>query len=264
MRIYLFFTFCLLLGNSGAAQELVGPDRLLPGTLASFEIVPAQEASWHIVSPSLESETCQVDTGLSKLYFASPEQGRYSLIAGIVVDGRPILLTKTFINGGYDVAPLPDPVPPVSSLETWIKTQIPALVKSKNLVSESRLVADCFNQIIRRIEEGNIQTVQNVRAQLQIMLTGTLALASPTAVTDWTVFLAALSRQLDKELGERINDLTEVKKVFQKVCGTMKLLELPESHSSLKTPLRESDAPNNRGTQNRSVQNRTFRNLLSN
>jgi len=99
MRTTLFFLCFLLFGINSTAQELICPDRTLLGTLASFEIVPAQEASWHIVTPSATVETYQADTGLAKLYFASPQRGRFTIIAGIVTDGKPQLLVKTFING---------------------------------------------------------------------------------------------------------------------------------------------------------------------
>ena len=262
MRTQLFLPFFLLFGTLCTAQELVGPDRTLPGTLASFEIVPEQEASWHIVPPTPHVGTYQIDRGLAKLYFASPEPGRYTVIAGIVVDGKPELLVKTFINGDGEIEPnpLPIPLPPVSSLETWIKTQLPVLVKSDNLASESQLVAECFEEIVQRIETENIRTVQNVRAQLQITLTGTLALASPTAVTDWMPFIAELSRQMEKELGDKITDLAEMQKAFQDVANAVKLLELPESIPVLSTPMQDIDHPNLRTP---GTQNRVFRNVLA-
>ena len=251
MRTQLFFTLFLLFGIHCHAQELVGPDRVPLGTLASFEITPAQEASWHIVTPSLDTETYQVDTGSAKLYFASPIPGNYTVIAGIIIDGKPQLLVKTFINGEEDAKPIP--VPPVSSLETWIKTQAPVLVKGKGFASESQLVAECFEQIVRRIDEGNIKTPQNAQTQLQITLTETLTLTSPTAVTDWMPFFAELSRRLETELGDNIDDLAAVKRVLQTVSGALK------SFSALRVPIQNIDTPNNRGTQSR-----IFRNVLSN
>lgn len=232
MRTLSLFTFFLLFGACCTAQELVGPDRTLPGTLASFEIVPEQAASWNIVTPSLDAGTYKVDTGLSTLYFASPERGRYTVIAGIVIDGKPTLLVKTFINGEEDT---PTPLPPVTSLEVWIKTQLPVLVKSKHLASESRLVAECFEQIVRQIDDSNIKTPQNAQTQLQIALTGSLALTSPTAVTDWMSFLAELSQHIEKELGDQSADLAEMKKTFQKVANAMKFLQPPEGSPNIRT-----------------------------
>ena len=219
MRIQLFLACCLFWGTFCTAQELIGPDRIFPGTLASFEVVPEQEASWHIVPPSLDTGTYQVDSGFAKLYFASPECGRYTVVAGIIVDGTPKLLVKTFTNGEAET------VLPVTSLETWVKAQLPVLVKSKNRASETRFVAECFEEIVRRIETKNIKTVQNAQAQLRITLTGALAQGSPTAVTDWIPFLTALSRQIEAELGESMNDLDAVKTALQTVANALKLPE---------------------------------------
>jgi hypothetical protein len=253
MRTSLFFLFLLLLGMHSAAQEIVGSNTIIPGTLASFEVVPAHEASWHIVPPSLETGTHQVDSGLSKLYFSSPEHGRFTIIAGIVVEGAPRLLIKTFINGAdAEVSVL---VPPISSMESWVRSQIPVLVKSGNLAAEVRLVAGRFEEIVRRIDEGNIQTASNAQAQIHIALTALLAQTSPTAITDWTPFLTELSRRLESELGEKINDLTEVTKVLRDIGNSMKALELPDGNS---VHLRTAVRPDNRGTQNR-----VFRNILA-
>jgi hypothetical protein len=237
MRAQLFFICFLLFGMNAAAQELIGTDQVLPGTLVSFEVVPAHEASWHIVPSSASSGIYQVDTSESKLYFASPVEGHYTVIAGIVVEGKPKLLVKTFFNGEEE---RPIPIPPISSLELWIKTQLPILVKSKNLVLEVGLVAGCFDEIVRRIEDENIKTVQNAQAQLQIALIAALAQTSPTAVNDWLPFLTELNPQLEKELDESITDLAEVKKVLRYVSGALKMLELPKSVS---VPLRPSKSP---------------------
>jgi len=276
MKTQSLLLFLLLFGINSAAQELAGPDRIQPGSLASFELVPAQEASWHIVTPLPSMETYQVDTGESKLYFASPQPGRYTVIAGIIHNGRPELLVKTFFNGEEDERPIPVPIPPVSSLEAWITIQLPVLVTSESLVSESRLVAECFEQIVQRIETENIRTVQNAQAQLQIALTGTLALASPTAVTDWTVFLAELSQRLETELGGKITDLAEVKKVLQSIAEAMQSFAMEsfeqpfEVPDDVRMPLPSIDNPNmdnpnmdNPNNRGQGTPNRVFRSLLT-
>ena len=253
MKTQLFFTLLLLLGITGASQKLTGADRALLGTLVLFEIVPAQEASWHTMSSSSDAGTYQVDTSLSKLYFASPQCGRSTIIARIVTEGKPRLFTKTFYNGEDDRLP---PTPPVSSPELWIISQTPDLVKSKNVVVESGLVAACFEEIIRRIDDGKIKTVQNAQAQLQITLTEKLALASLTAVTDWMPFLTELSHRLEQEFGDKIDDLTEVQKIFQQVHDALKSLEMPKRVSALKREIDQSKV--------RIPRLRPIRNLLSN
>ncbi len=264
MKTPLYTILIFLFGVTCVAQELVGPDRIATGTLASFEVVPSQEASWNIVSTETSVESYKIDTDSSKLYFASPTAGNYTVVAGVVVDGKPILLLKTFVNGDEDVtpnpSPKPTPKPPVTSLEVWVQTQTPILVKSKNLVAESQLVAGCFEQIVQRIADQNIRTAQNARTQLQITLTASLAQASPTAVTDWMPFLAELSRQLEKELGDKIDDLSQVNKMLQTVCDAMKTIEMPKSTAPVKTTTRGVDCPNCRTP---GTTGRTFRYLLS-
>jgi len=257
MKRYLPLFFLLLFSISVEAQELAGPERALPGNLVLFEITPPQEASWHIVAHSSGTVSYQIDSGLSKLYFASPEQGWYTVVAGIVADGFPELLVKTFFNGDEDDNRLPGPIRliPSSSLETWIKTQLPLLVQSRNLISETRLVAECFAAIVQRIEAENIRTVQNAQSQLQISITGSLALASPTAVTDWMPFLEQLSSRLEAEPGDQNADIDEVKKKLQKIAHALQSFELPGADRAV-LPAIENPAGRIQGTQNRSF--RTF------
>jgi hypothetical protein len=253
MRTSLFFILYLFLGIYSAAQELVGPDCISPGTLASFEIIPAQEAAWHIVPPSLNPGRYQVDSSLSKLYFASSERGRFTIVAGIIVNGKSVLLVKTFINDDKDEKPQP----PVSSLEAWVKQQLPVLVKSDNLASEVQLVAGRFEEIVRRIDEDNIKTASNAHAQLHMALTASLAQASSTAITDWTPFLMELSRRLEMELGDNMNDLIAIQKALRNVGSAMQSLELS---NTVRMPLSNLDSQSNR---EQGTQNRTFRTLLT-
>ena len=132
---------------------------------------------------------------------------------------------------------------------------MPVLVRSEHVASEVRLVGGCFEEIVSRIDAGNIKTAQNAWSQLQITVTGTLALASPTAVTDWTPFIKELSRQLEHELDNNINNLAEVKRTLQRVGDAMKTFAIPKDSLEWK---QEAALPNVRlqGT-------RPVRNLLS-
>ena len=146
-----------------------------------------------------------------------------SFIAGVTVDGKPKLLAKTFVNGEEEETVI-NP-----SLERWILSQVPVLVKSPNLASEVRLVAGCFDDIVRRIDGGTIKTSPNARSQLQMALTAALATASPTAVNDWTPLLEALSRQLEKEFSVKIDDLATVRQVLQRTAEALKAVEVPKA-----------------------------------
>ena len=212
-----------------SGQELTGPEKTVPGTLAVFEITPPQVADWTIMSVETTERVFQRDTSTKRLYFATPIPGTYHIVAAIIVDGKPQVLSKTLINGNDDkIEPHPGPVPkppvpplPEPTLGTWIQTQLPLLVKSGNLSAERVQVGKCFEQVAQKIESGTIKTAQNARAQLQIALTGALAMASNTALDDWHEFLTQLSRQMETELGKNINNVDAVKNVFKTVAGAI-------------------------------------------
>ncbi|MCL2120464.1 MAG: hypothetical protein FWH27_18785 [Planctomycetaceae bacterium] len=116
----------------------------------------------------------QTDTSTNRLYFATPQQGTYHIIAAIVMDGKPQVLVKTFVNGsGGEVKPLP-PIPPTPNtpLAEWVKTQLPLLVKSQNMAAERLLVAQCFEQTVQKIDNDTIKTAQNARTQRQFHFSG--------------------------------------------------------------------------------------------
>ena len=220
--LILAFLLGLCLTKLVTAQQIDGPEQAQAGTLATFEILPPQVADWTITSVETTERVFQTDTSTNRLYFATPQCGTYHIVAAIVVDGKPQVLAKTFFNGsGDEIKPLP-PVPPVpplppTPLAEWVKTQLPVLVKSQNMATERLLVAQCFEQIIQKIDNDTIKTAQNARTQLQIALTMTLAFASDTAIDDWQAFLTALSQKMTGELGDKVNDIAAVKGVFQTV-----------------------------------------------
>ena len=248
---YLILMLAFLLGvclsQWIAAQQITGPNQAQAGTLVIFEITPSQAADWTITSVETTERFFQTDTSTNRLYFATPQQGTYHIIAAIVVDGKPLVLTKTFVNGnGGDIQPQPPgpnppvPQPPVTPLAEWVKAQLPLLVKSPN-ATECQLVAQCFEQTVQKIDNGTIKTAQNARTQLQIALTMTLAFASDSAIEDWQPFLTTLSQQMANELGDKVNDIDAVKKVFKTVAGTMTRVELEKMKA---TPNSTPQLPN--------------------
>ena len=228
----LFYTILfLLLGVNLVAQEIAGPERVTPGLLATFA-APSDmgDASWCLI-PN-EPEGCfQVDTSSQKLYFASPVEGRYTIMAAMIVDGKPILVSKTFTNANDDAKPTPTPTPP-DSLESWIKTNLPELVKSSNLAKERELIANCFEQTATKIGV-TIKTPQNAQTQLRLAIVSSLAKSSRTAINDWQLFLEQLSERLTKEFGTKINDTSEIKRIFNAVANAVRepkqMTLLPES-----------------------------------
>ena len=214
----LWIVFILLCFGSVplVAQELKGPTQIVPGTLAVFEISPPQIASWIVTPSDSGNTTFAVDSASARMYFATSNKGTYTIVAAIINDERPHQLTATLINdSGEPDPPEPGPTPvPNTGLAQWLAKEIPALVKSKNIEAEKVLIAGCFKRISESIDQGVIQTAGNARTQLQISLTGALAKASQTAVTDWQEFLVALSKKMEEQLGDKIDSIQDVKKLF--------------------------------------------------
>jgi hypothetical protein len=235
----LMLVFLLGLGLSKlvtAQSQITGPEQAQAGKLVTFEITPSQVADWTITSVETTEQIFQTDTSTKRLYFATPQQGTYHIVAAIVVDDKPMVLAKTFTNGSDgDIKPLPPgpnpPVPPFppAPLAEWIKTQLPLLVKSQNAAKEKQLIAQCFEQTVQKIENDTIKTAQNARTQLQIALTMTLAFAADTAIDDWQPFLTALSQQMASELGNKVNDIGAVKAMFKTVVDAMTSVEFPKA-----------------------------------
>ena len=213
------------LGNvPGFSQELRGPEEIPPGTLAVFEMTPPQETSWCLFTGDGRKAELLVDTASHRIYFASPEPGVFTVVAATVADGKPLLYHKTFRNGKGENQPAPAPKPtpdPPDSLETWIKTNLPVLVKSTNLAKERELIANCFEQTAAKIG-ATIKTPQNAQTQIRLVIVSSLAKSSRTAVDDWQLFLEQLGEQLTNELDTKINDLNEIKRFFNIIANAIR------------------------------------------
>ena len=239
MKTLLFSILTLLFAVDCVGQELTGPENVTLGSLAVFETLDGgSDTSWCLI-PNEPAGCFQIDTSSTKFYFASPVEGRYTIIAATVIDGKPLLISKTFTNGKENVKPSPGPEPPPTptpdppdSLESWIKTNIPELVKSLNIAKERELIANCFEQIAAKIG-ATIKTSQNAQTQLRIAIVSSLTKSSRTAVNDWQTFLERLGEELTKELGQKINDPNEIKRVFNVVANALRepkpMALLPES-----------------------------------
>ena len=239
MKTLLYIILLFSLSINLAAQEIAGPERVTPGSLATFTAPSEMDgASWCLI-PNEPQGCFQVDSSSQKIYFASPVEGRYTIMVAMVADGKPLLVSKTFANAKDDVKPSPGPEPlpnpkpsPPDSLDSWIKTSIPELIKSTNLAKERELIANSFEQTAAKIGT-TIKTPQNAQTQLRLAIVSGLAKSSRTAINDWQPFLEQLGEQLTNELDTKINDLNEIKRVFSAVGNAIRepksMTLLPES-----------------------------------
>ena len=227
MKKIILLTLLIIVGLGnipGFSQELRGPEEIPPGTLAVFEMTPPQETSWCLFTGDRRKAEHLVDTASHRIYFASPEPGVFTVVAATVADGKPLLYHKTFRNGKEENQPAPSPLPtpdPPDSLESWIKMNLPVLVKSTNLAKEQKLVAEGFAQVIKDIENQAIKTPQNAQTQIGLAVTSRLALAGRTSVGDWQAFLKAMSRRMETELGTGIRDLEKTTSMLRRVALTL-------------------------------------------
>jgi len=225
-KIVLAVCFMALWPGMLFGQKLIGPQQVSAGTPAVFEVVPAQEAAWSVTSQNGLTEGFMIDSSESRIYFASPVEGTYTVVAAVVTEKKPRLLSMTFTIGDTKNVPSPDPRPapiptPDDSLEQWIRTHLPASVKSASAASESAVVAKCFQKTVSDIRDGTIRTTANALSQLQIRLTAGLALASPTAIADWHDFLTELGDRMTDEMAGNFYDTDKVQKIFQKISETI-------------------------------------------
>ena len=250
MKTQFYTTLIFLFGVNLAAQEITGPERVTPGSLAAFTVPPETgEASWCLI-PNEPQGCFQIDTASQRLYFASPIEGRYTIVAAMTAENKPLLVSKTFINGKGDANPSPTPLPPPNppnTLKSWVKTNLPKLVESANTAKERELVADCFEQVAAKIGV-TIKTPQNAQTQIRLAIVSNLAKSSKTAINDWQPFLERLGEQLTKELGVKINDVNEIKRIFNTVAGALReakpMALLPESfHVSENCPTCRPNSP---------------------
>lgn len=183
-----------------------------------YEIDPPQEAAWLITPVSQVGVDFVVDSSGSKIYFASTVEGTFSVIAAIVSEGKPQVMSITVTNSKYDSEPgPPGPDPPVDSLESWVKKNVRQLVESRNFESEKIIVAKCFSDVSKRIDNRTILTTQNALTQLQLCLRNNLARSSNTAISDWNVFLEKLGLEIERSVGDNRNDINQIRKTFQLV-----------------------------------------------
>lgn len=203
------------------AQELIGPETVPCGSLASFEIVPPQEAVWELLPHEDSKERFRLDSSSKTLFFASPVEKEFTVLAAILAEGKPVLFTKTFFNGKRDTNPQP-PLEPDSTLKKWIETQLPLSVKSPYVSQECAAVAAALKQITVRIDDGTIRTARNAQAQVRISVTAALAKTSRTSVNAWMEFLTRLGEKIQSELGENANDIHEIRKILEQTVEAIR------------------------------------------
>ena len=104
-----------------SAEFISGPLVANVGELCVFRLNDSK-ADWMIVP----SATCYIDSSGSSLAFASNVSAKYTIVAAIVEDGVPKILTHVCEYGNAPTpSPTPTPNPPPTNLAEWVTKNIP-------------------------------------------------------------------------------------------------------------------------------------------
>ncbi|GHT31623.1 hypothetical protein FACS1894214_3090 [Planctomycetales bacterium] len=194
-----------------SAEFITGPLTANTGELCVFKLNdPTAKADWVIVP----SATAYIDSSGSSLAFASNVPAKYTIIAAIVEDGQPKILTHVceygiLPNPQPNPSPKPNPNPP-ATLKDWVTQNVPAEGKT-----QSAALADCYESVADFINKGTITTVDAAFALLRS--------ATQTKIkTDvWKQFLDELSVKVT----ESINGSTDIKtlaSLFSEIAAGLK------------------------------------------
>ena len=228
LSIFLLNTALFVLGDdvSPIPNEIIGPDTVATGRLASFYLPSGIPAAWCVIGPT--DGVFSPDTG-DRIYFASPIEGQYKVIAAIVDGGAPkILLKEVFV--GKDPAPGPGPSPEPGpgpgpspkpdNLAEWVAGAV-AAVNSANKKQEALAVASSLEAVAAAIKEGKITTPRFAREQTRAITRARLGNLS--SINAWAPFSDGLDKRLDEaaERGE-LKTVQDYAAIWENVAAALR------------------------------------------
>ncbi len=204
-----------------ATEFISGPVAASLGELCVFRLNDSKTyADWCIVPKA----TCYIDSSGSSLAFASNNRATYTIIAAIVEDGIPKILTHLCEYGqspqpdpgptpNPDPTPKPNPPPNLSILE-WVSQNIPEAGRH-----QCAALASCYDATANAIESGSILT--------QAAAFSTIRTASHTKidVAIWSEFLDALSAKMNVELGGS-TDVKKIGAIFREIAAGLSAVSM--------------------------------------
>ena len=214
---------------SESAEFITGPLAASVGELCVFRLNdPGTKADWIIVP----SATCYIDSSGSSLAFASNVPATYTIIAAIVEDGVPKILTHVC---EYGVSPEPTPSPPPSptphptptpaNLTEWVTKNIP-----EDGQSQCAALASCYEATAEAIEKNTIRTTE---AAFSTLRTATQTKIKPDI---WGPFLDQLVVKVTERL-DGSNDVRKLGVIFSEITNGLKAV----SDNGDESPLSESN-----------------------
>jgi len=207
---------------------ITGPLAANVGELCVFRLNdPGTKADWIIVPPA----TCYIDSSGSSLAFASNVPAKYTIIAAIVEEGVPKILTHVCEYGVSpeptpNPTPIPNPKPEPSNLAVWVAKNIPEEGRS-----QCAALASCYEATAEAIEKNTIRTTE---AAFSTLRTATQTKVKPDI---WGSFLDQLAVKVTERL-DGSNDVRKLGVIFSEIANGLKSVsdtgdELPFSESNI-------------------------------
>ena len=176
-----------------SAQEIEGPLIVKPGLPAVFEL--PTKAAWVVTPVDQASDKFLVDSSGTKIFFASPTEGQFTIVAAFAVDSEITqavhvfnVSSKASPTPGPKPEPQPEPTPEPETLKAWVAKNVPddkdRATKAANVFMQQ---ADGLNRNLIRSTDA---AYYGVRKGLQ-----------PIAVTEqWQSFQKSLNEKLAESM----------------------------------------------------------------
>jgi hypothetical protein len=148
--------------------------------------------------------------------FSSNVPAKYTIIAAIVEEGQPKILTHV-CDYGTDATPNPSPLPnpnPTPSpttLKEWVTQNIPPDGKT-----QSAMLADCVDMVADAINRGTIKSVDAAYALLRNVT------QTKIKINIWKSFLDELSVKVSEQLKNSF-DVKQLAIVFKEIAVGLRL-----------------------------------------
>jgi hypothetical protein len=140
---------------------ITGPLTAAIGELCIFKLNDAAvKADWVIIP----SATAYIDSSGSSFAFASNVPARYTVIAAIVENGQPKILTHVC---EYGISPEPSPIPkpnptPPVTLKDWVSQNTPPDGKE-----QAAALADCYESVADSIHKESVKSIEAAYALIR-------------------------------------------------------------------------------------------------
>lgn len=173
----------------------------MAGDLNVFEV--DTPASWLMVP---ENNNWRVDSDGKKLYFASPKEGEYTVIASVKDESEPSgikILSTVFQNGGEE----DEDFTPDDEFTAKIKESKKQVIGGTD--SESETLAKAFDKVIGFIDDGTVKTVSSARMALKNTWIET---ANKNTIVKWNPFFTRMDAMIEDK------DIVILREQFSKIA----------------------------------------------